>query len=102
MVFDVNVFSRFRDVERIRFKGIDTFGTWKAPEVFNDLTEDDIIKYVVPVGEAGRPDIIAFNQYNNSHAMWILIMFNKATDINWPRANDVIDIPKRSSIGDIL
>jgi hypothetical protein len=102
MSFDVSVFSRFRDVERIRFRGVDTFGTWKVPEVFNNLTEDDVIKYVVPAGEGGRPDIIAFNQYGNSHLMWILITYNNATDLDWPRAHEVIDIPARRAIGELL
>lgn len=103
MSFDIEPYSRFRNTGRITFNGNRTYGLWKRPEVFDKLKDDDIIYYPVDHSLAGRPDIIAEEQYGSQHYYWIIVMYNAPKNtIGWPFPNTTIRVPKYDSIIGLL
>lgn len=62
--------------------------------------------YLVPSSVAGRPDLIAYNQYNNSHLEWIVVLANRAAIVasanyellGWPFTGSSIRIPTQAFV----
>lgn len=103
MPFELRSFSRFRNTMPIRWLGNDTFGVWKRPSVFDQIEPQDIIKYAVTNDFEGRPDLIAEEFYYSSRYDWILVMFNQPLNpLGWPGTGQIIDIPVRSVITELL
>jgi hypothetical protein len=64
-----------------------------------NLEDDEIVIITVDQRIAGRPDIIASEQYGTSFYDWIVIMFNRPQDtMDFPRAGTVIKIPAPSVV----
>lgn len=88
--------SRFMQTQTILFGDVETFGKWNRPSLLNrELSEDDLIYIVVDNSNAGRPDLIALEYYNDTLLDWLVIAYNNPRSVfNWPNTGDVIRIPK--------
>jgi len=103
MPYDLTFDSRFRHTQRIIYDNKNTFGLWEAPAIFDKLSVNDIVEYVVESGYEGRPDLIAQKFYGSPNYYWILVMFNKPIDtIGWPPKKSVIKIPAKAGITGLL
>jgi hypothetical protein len=72
---------------------VETFGVWKKPSFLKTRPNEDVIgKFQVTTAEAGKPDIIATRLYGSPYLDWIIIAFNKTTDVlNWPQPGAIIE-----------
>lgn len=97
MALQTNRSSRLADTQTILFNGVETYGRWAQQSFLTDeISEDDITYLVIDNSVAGRPDLIADNEYGDSLLDWVIIAFNKPrSTLNWPRSGDVIRLPKR-------
>lgn len=97
MPLQTNRSSRFAETQTILFGDTEAYGKWTPPSfINNDLPNDDLIFLVVDQSNQGRPDIIANEIYGDSFLDWVIIAFNKPrSTLNWPKAGDVIRVPKR-------
>lgn len=106
MSIDVTSTSRFRLTEPIVIDGRETFGLWTRPEGLKreNLNQDDIKTIRITQATAGRPDLIAFQEYGTPLLEWIIIMFNRPRNtLNWPPVGAQIDIPRRGVVlGNVL
>jgi hypothetical protein len=103
MSYDLTPWSRFKETARIVYNNNPTFGLWSRPQVFDNINESNVTKYQVESGESGRPDLIALKFYGSDVYDWIIIMYNQPLNpIGWPKQGDVISIPVRSAIVDLL
>ena len=94
-------FSRFLETDPVKKDGIETFGLWVRQDFLKreDLNEDDLITLNINQRFAGRPDLIALNNYGTSLLEWVVIMFNRPLNpLGWPLAGSVIQIPERSLV----
>ena len=103
MPFDLRTYSRFRDTQHVRFGDVETFGMWHWPEAFDSIADQDIIRFKVTSDIEGRPDLISDKFYLSPNYDWIIIMYNQPTNpLGWPRTGDIIKIPPRSALNDLL
>ena len=98
----VPTYSRFGISSPIAYdNGIETFGLMK-PYAFLDeknLTQDEITVIKVTSDVAGRPDLIAWQLYNQPVLSWVIILFNKPLNpIGWPQTGTVIKVPDASAV----
>ena len=101
MPIEVPSTSRFTITEAIIRDGKETFGRWKRP-AFTDLdtlNEDDILTFSVDSSFAGRPDLIAFDQYGSSLLEWVVVMSNRPKNtLGFPPIGSVIRLPSRALV----
>ena len=101
MPIETSSTSRFTITEAIIRDGKETFGRWTRPD-FTDLdtlNEEDIIVFNVDSSFAGRPDLIAFDQYGSSLLEWVVVMSNRPKNpVGFPRIGSVIRLPSRSLV----
>lgn len=93
--------SRFFQTEPVIRNGIETFGLWSRPDflVPSNLNDDDLVKISVDGSLAGRPDLIALQEYETPLLEWVVVMFNRPLNpLGWPQVGTVIKIPKRSAV----
>ena len=93
--------SRFVDTELIEVDGLAVYGLWVRPDVINrdNLNEEDIITLSIDGSLAGRPDLIAQEQYGTPYLEWVVIMFNNPQNpLGWPKTGSVIQIPSKSAV----
>lgn len=74
---------------------VETFGIWVRPRFLQVRpSNENIGKYAVDAGHAGRPDKISAQIYGTSLYDWILVAFNNAFETsNWPKAGTTIEYP---------
>jgi hypothetical protein len=97
--------SRFTQTEPVIHNGREAFGLWKRPDALNPdmIDEDSIVMFPIDQRLAGRPDIIAQEQYGTPLLEWIIIMFNKPLNpLGWPKVGTVIRMPRRDVVARIL
>lgn len=93
--------SRFKDTAFILTKdGQETYGLTEGLDSLRVITGDQLEPpYKVPNSMEGRPDLIANLKYQNSHLEWIIVLANRPRNtVGWPRAGDIIKIPKKSFV----
>jgi len=87
--------SRYRYTAAISHKGHDTIGVWPGFNWVNDQPG----QYVIATSDlVGRCDLIAMRYLGSTDLWWVIMYYNKITDINWPRAGDQVAIPDRASV----
>lgn len=87
--------SRYLDTEVIKHNGKETLGRWPGTS-WIDIEPAKTI--VVSKSLAGRLDLIASRQLGDAGLWWAIMYYNRATDVNWPRAGDEVKIPPRSYV----
>jgi len=105
MSIELDSFSRFTDTQPIIRSNKETFGLWSRPEELlpENLDDNEIITIAIDQRLAGRPDIIALEQYRSQYLEWIIIMFNRPLSIlGWPRAGTTIQIPTERAVRRII
>jgi hypothetical protein len=103
MSFNLDHYSRYIKTEKTVFNGNPTFGLYKRPEIFDQLTDDDIQYFKIDWRYVGRPDLIALDAYGSHQFYWILVMYNNPKNpIGWPFINTTIKIPNQSAIISLL
>jgi hypothetical protein len=93
--------SRFRGTQPVIKDGNESFGLWRRPEFLKEENLDDDDTFLVRVDQttAGRPDLIAFNNYGSAYLEWVVIMFNRPQDpLGWPPAGLIIRLPRAGLI----
>lgn len=91
--------SRYANTPSIMFDSqigvVETLGSWVSPSFINtQLPDSSIGMYVVNNSEESSPHLISNTLYGTQSYDWILIAFNKVTDvIGWPKAGTVIKYP---------
>lgn len=95
MGLNVNNYSRFSDTPTIIFKGNEVWGRWKRNRFLTQqLTDDQLLTYIVPKNREGRPDLISQDVYNTTELDWLIISFNKANQVfNWPKVGTILVLP---------
>jgi len=96
---ELDQFSRFNGSEQTIFDGVETYGYWNAQSFLIKRPTEDLIGIfrVLPAVE-GRPDLISNQLYGTPLLDWVLIAFNNVTDLNWPRAGDVVEYPNKQLV----
>ena len=97
--------SRFKDTNFILTKdGHETYGLAEGLDALRTITGDQLDPpYRVPNSFESRPDLIANLKYDNSHLEWVIVLANRPKNtIGWPRAGDIIKIPKREFVRTLL
>ena len=89
MALDIDSTSRFKFTDVIIFDGEETFGKWVPPAF---VSNDNPGIYKVPSEKAGRLDLISFELYGDPSYYWTIMAANNISDINWPRAGDIIRV----------
>ncbi len=103
MPYNLDYYSRYINTDRIVFSGNPTFGLYKRPEIFDQLTDDDVTHLKIDWKYAGRPDLIALEAYGSHQFYWILVMYNSPKNpIGWPFVGTTIKIPKQSAVSTLL
>lgn len=105
MSIQTNSLSRFNETEPIVRDGVSTFGLWIRPDVINikDINEQDLVTIKVDQRHAGRPDVIANEQYGTSFLEWVVVMFNRPLNpLGWPQAGTIIKIPNRQVVSRLI
>lgn len=92
--------SRYRTTPAMLFDGVETMGVWGQPSYLRQRPSQNLIrKYYVTSAVEGRPDLIANSVYGSPELGWVVIAFNRPSEIlNWPRAGDVIEIVDRQLV----
>lgn len=101
MAISLSSTSRFRNTDPVVKDGNETFGLWVRPEGLdpNNLNEEDIRTIRVTQANAGRPDLIANENYGTPFLSWVIIMFNRPQNtLNWPPVGAQIQIPSRTIV----
>ena len=101
MAISLDSTSRFKQTEPVNKDGKETFGLWVRPEALKkeNLNKEQIKILAITQANAGRPDLIAYDEYGSQYLDWIIIMFNRPLNtLNWPQAGLRIEIPIRSVI----
>lgn len=83
----------------------ETFGLWKRPPGFSRVEFDESSLMMIEINQrlAGRPDIIATEQYGSPLFEWIVIMFNRPLNpLGWPLVGTVITIPTETAVHNII
>lgn len=100
MALVVDSTSRFQLTPAVIVDGpngekVETFGIWVRPKFLQTRpSKENIGKYAVDAGHAGRPDKIAAQIYGVSLYDWIIIAFNNAYETaGWPKAGTTIEYP---------
>ncbi len=97
--------SRFANTPFILTKdGNETYGLTEGMDSLRFINGDNLEPpFKVPNSLEGRPDLIADKFYNNVHLEWIIVMTNRPKNtVGWPRAGDIIQIPKREYVRTIV
>lgn len=96
--------SRFRYTNLVTTRsGNDTYGLVSGFDALKNIQENQYDKYVVPNKYEGRPDLIAFEFYNNPQLDWAITLSNRPLNpLNWPKTGDLIKIPKKSFVESLL
>lgn len=91
--------SRFRRSDLITTRsGRSTYGIVDY-ESFKNIDEENYNLLRVNSGYEGRADLIAFEQYGDSHLGWVLVYANAVKNpLNWPKPGDLIKVPKSSYV----
>jgi hypothetical protein len=55
---------------------------WNRAPDFTKRSDTDIIIFSLPVLYAGRPDLLAFDLYQNNNLEWVILQYNNIVDIN--------------------
>ena len=93
---NVKSYSRFKYTPfSLTQSGQATYGLLTGLDSLINITGDNLLPpYVVPNGVSGRPDLIAYNFYNNSHYDWIIVLANRPFNLlGWPLTGSMIKIP---------
>jgi hypothetical protein len=83
--------SRYLRTEVIKHKGKETVAWWEGTDWLESAPRTTI---VATSSQAGRADLIANQFFGSSDLWWVILYYNKQTDINWPRPGDEVAIPK--------
>jgi hypothetical protein len=105
MALTRSTLSRFANTDPIIHNGKEAYGLWVRPNVINPnvLNENDIQTIQITQHYAGRPDLIAVNEYGTPYLEWVVIMFNRPLNpLGWPQVGLLIKIPKRTIIRSLL
>lgn len=95
----VNDYSRFQRTELVLEDGVEVFSTWTMPPFLSEeLPSDQIGSYKVTNAMEGRPDLISNIIYGTPYLDWVLIAFNNARDLNWPKAGVIIKYPSNTAV----
>ena len=99
MMSQLDQFSRFSESEATIFDGVETYGYWESMSFLRERpSEDNIGVFRVLPALEGRPDLIANHIYGSPLLDWVLIAFNNATELNWPRIGQNIEYPVKSIV----
>lgn len=105
MPIQIDSTSRFLISQPIIHANHETFGLWRKPPGLDitQIDEHDISTILIDQNLAGRPDQIAVREYGTPLLEWVIVMFNRPLNpFGWPRVGDVIKIPSRSIIRNII
>lgn len=105
MSIETTSLSRFNQTEPVIRDGRTTFGLWVRPLAVdpNAIDEQDLITIKVDQQHAGRPDVIANEQYNTPYLEWVVTMFNRPLNpLGWPQAGLIIKIPSKQAISRLI
>jgi len=95
--------SRFRRSSLITTRSGDpTYGIIDYSS-FKNIPEEFYVPYKVQTGYEGRTDLIAYQQYGDSHLGWVLVLANGVKNpLNWPKSGETIKLPKSSYVRRVL
>lgn len=57
-------------------------GWWEREPAFNKFADDDIIIYRLPMIYERRPDLLAYDLYQDDSLEWVILQFCNIIDIN--------------------
>ena len=57
-------------------------GWWERSDALSKRADDDIIIFSLPAVYEGRPDILAYDLYENNNLEWVILQYNSIVDIN--------------------
>lgn len=99
-LFDQNDdFSRFRRTQSVTVGGTVTYGSWARPSWLVERPSGDLVhKLVVSNDLAGKPNLISLRVYGTELLDWVIVSFNNATDLDWPKVGDVVEYPDDSVV----
>ena len=95
MPIDLPLNSRYLRVDVITHQGQETVAWWPGASWIKARPAQTI---VATSGQAGRLDLIANTYLGAPDLWWAILYYNNVTDINWPRAGDVVAIPPFNSV----
>jgi len=96
--------SRFKKTSLIKTKrGIDTYGIMSGYDRIKNIQEDEFDFFNVTSGFEGRCDLIAAQNYGDPHLEWVIVISNRIKNpFNWPKAGDVIILPRSDFVRGVL
>jgi len=101
MAIEIRPFSRFSGTQIVTKDGHVTFGLWTRPSFVDEslLDDDDVLEIAIDQDLAGRPDLIAQQQYGTPLLAWVVVMFNRPQNpLGWPLTGTTIRLPAASLV----
>ena len=95
MPVDIPLNSRYKTTDVVRYKDQELLGSWPG---FDWLNSEPWKIITIDASQAGRLDLIANQYYGLVDYWWAIMYYNNATNLNWPRAGDVVKLPSPSAI----
>jgi hypothetical protein len=92
---DLDLNSRYLFIDVVKHRGNETLGWWPGADWINEKPTSII---VATSRNSGRPDLIADEYLGDPNYWWALVYYNKATDLNWPKAGEEVQIPPRNFV----
>lgn len=93
--FELPRLSRFLFTDIVNHKGQKTLGSWPG---FKWRDSEPTQTIIASTQNQGRPDLIAAQYLGSPDYWWAIMYCNNATDLNWPRAGDEVNIPNISDV----
>lgn len=96
--------SRFKKTSLIKTKdGRETYGIMSGFDRIKNIKDDEFNFFTVSNGFEGRCDLIAAQNYGDPHLEWIIVISNRVKNpLNWPKAGDVIKLPRLDFVRSVL
>jgi hypothetical protein len=95
MAIRLPVNSRYRLTDVVMHQNSETLAWWSGADW---IDESPIATIMATSGLAGRLDLIATKYLGSPDLWWVIMYYNKVTDINWPYAGDLVAIPPTNAI----
>jgi hypothetical protein len=103
MASDLPHYSRYIDTEQVFWKKEESFGLYEVSERIKSLKPKDLISIKITTGLAGRPDLIAQENYGTPYYSWVIVIHNSPLNpIGLPKQGDVITIPTATIVDFII
>ena len=95
MAIELPLNSRYLHIDPIKYQGRETLAWWPGADWLDSAPVQTV---VINRSFAGRADLIANQYLGSSDLWWVILYYNRVTDINWPRPGDEVQIPNSNLV----